>query len=114
MGSQAPIYERRRGDRVLIRIPVTVRVHGTGATPIEDTETVVVSEHGALLRFARAPQLGSIVEVKNRFSDQVEKFRVAWVGDTAQDGHYDVGVEILTPRGDFWGIRFPTRERTRA
>lgn len=114
MSSEAPIYGRRRGERVLIRIPVTVRVHGAAETSMEDTETLVVSQYGALLRFSQAPPLGTVVEIKNRFSDQVEKFRVAWVGESMQDGHYDVGVEILNPRGDFWGIQFPAKERTRA
>ncbi len=113
MGSQGPLNERRRGERVLIRIPVTVRVQGPGDIPMEDTETVVVSQYGALLKFSRRLPPGTPLEIKNRFSNRVEKFRVVWSGETARDGRYDLGVEILNPESDFWGIRFPAKEHNR-
>ncbi|MCL6481198.1 MAG: hypothetical protein K6U02_05685 [Firmicutes bacterium] len=112
MGSQGSLNERRRGERVLIRIPVTVRVLGPGEIPMEDTETVVVSQYGALLRFSRRLPPGTPLEIKNRFSNRVEKFRVVWSGETAHEGRFDLGVEILNSESDFWGIRFPAKERS--
>lgn len=110
--SVAPIFERRRGDRVLIRIPIEVRmVSDKGAVPIEATETVVVSQNGALVRLNTAPKLGATLEIVNKFTQQAEKFRVAWVGKPGHDRRVEVGVEMLTLKEQFWGLHFPPRDK---
>jgi hypothetical protein len=55
-------------------------------------------------------QIGTEVELTNRFSQQTAKFRVAWVKDN-QDGEElrETGVESLRPLDDFWGVRFPPK-----
>lgn len=100
--------ERRRGERVLIRVPVQLNGTAPDGSPInEAAEAVVVSRFGALLRTHTPLQKDSALDVTNGFSNEVEKFRVVWVSDRAKEGRWDVGVEALNPRVDFWGIRFP-------
>ncbi len=111
--AQDPAFrERRRGERVLIRIPV--QVHGLSKDNkivTEDAETVVVSRIGGLLRCRTAFKMGGNAEVTNGFTKKGEKFRVVWVSDQAKQGFFDVGIEFLTPAEEFWGISFPAPAR---
>ncbi len=100
--------DRRRAQRVMIRIPI--QLQGTDgartATP-EAAEAVVVSRCGALLQTRSPFASGSIIEVQNQFSRNIEKFRVVWASGQQASGQYDVGVELVGAREDFWGVRFP-------
>ncbi len=100
--------DRRRGERVLIRIPVEVRGSGAdGAEIKESAETAVVSRFGALLCTATRLQKGAVMKVTHGFSHDTEEFRVVWSGDAQKEGRWEAGVEALNPRDDFWGIHFP-------
>ncbi len=100
--------ERRRGERVLIRIPIMLfGVTRDNRHVPEEAETAVISRTGALLRAHSAFKPGSTVELTNGFSKQSDKFKVVWASETQKQGHFDLGVEMLTPRDDFWGISFP-------
>jgi hypothetical protein len=109
-----PQFEKRReGARVVMRVPVEVR--GTGADGIqleESTYTGVVGVLGAMILLSRMLQIGTELELTNRFSQQTAKFRVAWVKDH-RDGEelWETGVESLRPLDDFWGVRFPSKPR---
>lgn len=112
MGSESPLSERRRGERVLIRIPIKISAIGTDGQHIhEASETVVVSRFGALLRVSTPLKHATLLEVMNSFTQQVEQFRVVWVADEAKEAKFDVGVELVNPREDFWGLSFPSRLR---
>ena len=106
--SNVQIREKRRGERVFIRIPVQVSMNGANGAVIEESaETAVVSRFGALLRLENTVPKGTQLTVKHGFSHESEKFRVAWISDKPSEGRWDVGIESDSPREDFWGIRFP-------
>ncbi len=109
MGSQGQQFrERRRSERVLIRIPI--RVIGTdpaGKAVNTDAEAVVVSRHGALIRVNTELIPDSHIRITNVFTRKEELFRVVWVGERKAESGYDVGVELLKPSDVFWGISFP-------
>lgn len=108
--SDPPVRERRRSERVLIRIPVVLFGLTTDNQHVsEDAETAIISRTGALLRAHTAFKPGGNLELTNGFSKDAEKFRVVWVSEEQKQGLFDLGVEMLTPRDDFWGITFPTR-----
>jgi len=93
-----------------MRVPVEVR--GTaqdGSVLEESTHTSVVGALGAMVRTSRLLQIGTVVVVTNRFSQQTAKFRVAWVGEQQTDGLWEIGIESLLPLEDFWGVRFPPK-----
>lgn len=99
--------ERRRAQRVMLRIPVQVEGLNTSGTVLsEPAEAVVISRCGALLQSRSDFPSGSIIEVRNQFSKQAEQFRVVWSG-RQPTGQFDMGVELLSDRDDFWGLRFP-------
>ena len=115
MSSQASYSERRRGERLMIRIPVKVYALGKDGQHVnEAAETVVVSRHGALLRVSSALKHGTTLEVMNGFTQKIEKFRVVWVSEKPKDGRFDIGIELLSPQEEFWGVRFPERARKEA
>jgi hypothetical protein len=110
MASSATMRERRRERRVLIRIPVTLFANSWDGNPIQATaEAVAVNRYGALLRAPVAPGLGARIEVMNTLSQEIEEFRVVRVAERKAEGLFEIGVEILVPRPDFWGIHFPDR-----
>jgi hypothetical protein len=107
-----PKFEKRReGARVVMRVPVEVRGTAVDGIPLEEsTHTGVVGVLGAMIWTSRMLQIGTEVEITNRFSQQTAKFRVAWVKDN-RDGEelWETGVESLRPLNDFWGVRFPPK-----
>ncbi len=105
--------ERRRHNRVMIRIPVEVQATGSDGASLKDAaETVAVSRCGALLRMRSSISRGSTIVLTNPYARRSEKFRVIWASDLRKSGQYDVGVELLGTRDDFWGVRFPPAANT--
>lgn len=102
--------QKRRDERVLIRVPVEVRAVAQDGREVDETaETAVISRFGALLRTRSRPKEGSTLTLKTRFSEDAQEFRVVWLGEKQGDGRWEVGVEAVNPHEDFWGIRFPTK-----
>ena len=100
--------ERRRHNRVMLRIPLEVQATGSDGRSLSDAaETVAVSRCGALLRTRSSLPRGSTIVLTNPFARRSEKFRVIWASDLQKSGQYDVGVELLGGRDDFWGVHFP-------
>jgi hypothetical protein len=113
MATTRAMIERRRASRVLIRIPIKVFSNGFHGEPLDTpAEAIAVSRTGALLRTPFQPALGSRIEVLNGLSQETQEFRVIRVSDSKDDGCYELGVEILFPTRNFWGIQFPDERRT--
>jgi hypothetical protein len=108
MATARAMLERRRSSRVPIHIPVTV-LNGEPGSDLRDVsaEVVSVSRHGALLRVPFLPDLGSRIEILHGISHEVREFRVISARDQKQDGLFELGVEILYPTRNFWGVQFP-------
>jgi hypothetical protein len=108
MATELQMREKRRGERVLIRIPIEIKGVGEDGSAVNGpAEAVVVSRYGALLRTTTLPKKGSDLTITHGFSKEVENFKVVWLPEKQSDGGWDVGVEAGNPREDFWGIRFP-------
>lgn len=111
LSTEARPRERRRGERVLIRVPVQVNGTGKDGKPVHSpAEAVVVNRNGALLRVPHKLKTGSTLEVYQGQDKQGTKplvFRVIWCSDRPREGRHDVGVELLNPCEELWGIRFP-------
>jgi hypothetical protein len=108
MASARAMIERRRASRVAASIPVKVIPGGAEAhAPGHAAETVGVSRCGALLRAAFSPVLGSRLYLQNGHSHETHEFRVVRVSSRRADGLFDLGLEILNPSRNFWGVEFP-------
>jgi hypothetical protein len=102
--------KQREGARVVMRVPVEVRGTAADGNPLEEsTFTGVVGVLGAMIWTSRKLQIGTEVELTNRFSQQTAKFHVAWAKDEREGELWESGVESLQPLDDFWGVRFPPK-----
>ena len=99
---------KRRSERLRLTIPL--RVHAMdpqGADFWTDGRTVVLNRHGARIEIGRGLSPGSIVRIVNIMTRREADFRV--VGPTAPrtERNSEWGVELVNPKDDLWGIRFP-------
>ncbi|MGD0964113.1 MAG: hypothetical protein ABSA57_09470 [Candidatus Acidiferrales bacterium] len=108
MASARAMIERRRSSRVMARIPVGVSLWDAPGQSLDAIyEATSVSRSGALLRIPFSPVLGSRIEVQHGLSQESREFRVVRVSTPHPDGLFELGVEILHPNENFWGIAFP-------
>ncbi|MBZ5503105.1 MAG: hypothetical protein LAN59_12855 [Acidobacteriia bacterium] len=105
MASARAMLERRRASRIAIRIPV--RVFSGDVEGGSLAEALSISRCGALLRTTFLPELGSRITVVHGISAEVREFRVIRVSGPNSEGFFEVGIEILFPERNFWGMQFP-------
>jgi PilZ domain len=100
---------RRRSQRVLMKIPV--RISGkTGLTPFkEDTHTLTVSAHGASLVVERPVTRGQRFTLLNLKTRETLECVVAHIG-TFPGEPAQVGVEFMLPNPTFWRVNFPPKD----
>lgn len=100
---------RRRSQRVLMKIPV--RISGkTGLTPFkEDTHTLTVSAHGASLVVERPVTRGQRFTLLNLKTRETLECIVAHIG-TFPGEPTQVGVEFMLPNPTFWRVNFPPKD----
>jgi PilZ domain len=102
---------RRRSQRVILSLGVTVRTEDAPkeAAFEEQTSTLVVNAHGALIVLTGKVKKGQNLRITNRASHAQEKCRVVYVG-AASGGKAQIGIEFLNPSPDFWHIAFPPED----
>jgi hypothetical protein len=102
---------RRRSQRVIMSLPITVRTDNApkDSSFEEETHTLVVNVHGALIVLASLVAYGQKLWLMNRGTRTEQGCRVATLGPTS-DGKAQIGVEFLNPSPDFWHISFPPED----
>ena len=96
--------ERRRAQRVLLRIRVNVQVAGKEATAEGFTHTVSAS--GAMLILHEGLGEGTKLMIENPKTQNKVEARVARAPQMTHEGSL-VPVEFISPSPNFWGIFFP-------
>jgi hypothetical protein len=110
--SNDPIISRRRSQRVIMSIPVTVKWRTEdGRDAEESTASLVLSSHGALLPLASALRAGQTLQLLNRATKQEQTCRVAYLGSESS-GKVQVALEFIQPAPEFWHITFPPEHLT--
>lgn len=106
-----PDSSRRRSQRVILTMRVTVRTEGGPKETAfeEETHTLVVNVHGALIALSGKVVKGQKLRLTNRRTQEEQMCRVASVAPTP-GGKPQVGVEFLKPSPDFWRISFPPED----
>lgn len=97
---------RRRSRRVLLSIPVTVSGDSPQGTFNEQTRTLAVNAHGALITLTSKISHGQQLRLKNQTHSDERNCRVSYIGPTTE-GQTQVGIEFNEPAPDFWHIAFP-------
>jgi hypothetical protein len=101
--------ERRRSQRVMLRVPVTLKIIVVGKVVTASATTVSVNDHGAMILCARSFPAHTILELQNGRTDELIQCRVTRTPVENPDG-YLIPVEFVTPALAFWRITFPPRD----
>jgi hypothetical protein len=98
---------QRRSERILLDVPVVI-CGGFAERPAfrEETFTVTVSAHGALLMMATKVALGQRLVVMNPQNWDEREARVSYLGPD-RAGLAQVAVEFVQPAPEFWAVSTP-------
>jgi c-di-GMP-binding flagellar brake protein YcgR len=96
--------ERRRAQRVLLRVPVRVSVAGK-KQPLEGA-THTVSATGALIILPEALQQGTKFTLENATTQKKIEAHVARTPQFSAEGSL-VAIEFASPSPNFWNVFFP-------
>ncbi|MGC1483672.1 MAG: hypothetical protein WA789_07765 [Candidatus Acidiferrum sp.] len=77
----------------------------------EETHTLIVNAHGALIQLALTVEIGQLLGVKNTQTMEQLVCRVVNLGPE-QAGKREVGVEFEHPSPRFWRVTFPPADWT--
>jgi hypothetical protein len=103
---------RRRSQRVLMKVPVQVSGQAAdGATFEESTHTLSISPHGALLVLAAPVRRGQRFILSNTQTKSALECVVAHLEPTP-GAPTQVGVEFSLPNPAFWRVAFPPKDWT--
>jgi len=93
-------------------LSVPVVIHGTDPAqqPFrEESETLVINAHGALLTLAQKVFQRQQMRLENPKTKEAQDCRVTFVGIT-RGGKMEVGVEFTLPNPKFWRVAFPPED----
>ncbi len=96
--------ERRRAQRVLLRMPVQVHIDGKPQSVQGITHTV--SENGGLIVIPDPLTVGTKITIENLKTQKSVEAKVARPPQISGEGSL-VPIEFSTPSPGFWGIVFP-------
>jgi len=101
---------RRRSQRVLMKIPVRVGLQAANAARAEeDTFTLAVSAHGALIAVSAPMYRGQRLTLSNPQTKDSLECVVAHI-DKFPEEQVKIGVEFLLPNPTFWHVAFPPKD----
>lgn len=75
----------------------------------EETRTIVVNAHGALLVMTSIPLIKPSVLLVNKKTKTEAQCRVIFQKET-EHGKGELGLEFIDPQPRFWGIAFPPED----
>jgi hypothetical protein len=103
---------RRRSQRVLMHVPV--RIWGSDAQGNkfeEETSTLAINAHGALVMMQARVTSGSKVHLQHNHTREEQECHVAFLGPV-RSGKAEVGLEFSDARPSFWRVAFPPEDWT--
>ena len=93
---------------------VAVRVKGTdaqGKAFEEETDTLAINAHGALIGIKTRITSGSKVKLKHKMTEEEQDCNVVFLGPV-REGKAEIGLEFVAPRPTFWRVAFPPEDWT--
>ena len=97
----------RRSQRVMLKVPVVVLARGADNKPVsEQTRTVTVNAHGAMILLGLKVSIGQSLMLRNLRTGEEVSCRVVYLSPYQSETR-DVGVEFIKPFPRFWRISFP-------
>jgi hypothetical protein len=103
---------RRRSQRVLMQVAVLIRGEDVlGKNIEEETETLAINAHGALVLMKARLTSGSKVLLQHKRTHEEQECHVAFLGPV-RAGKAEIGLEFSSPRPTFWRVAFPPEDWT--
>lgn len=103
---------RRRSQRVLMQVAVRIRgADAQGRTIEEETETLAINAHGALVLLQARFTSGSKVLLQHKRTLEEEECHVVFLGPV-RSGKAEIGLEFSSPHPTFWRVAFPPEDWT--
>ena len=103
---------RRRSQRVLMQVAVRIRGEDVKGESIEEeTETLAINAHGALVLMKARVTSGSKVLLQHKRTQEEQECHVAFLGPV-RAGKAEIGLEFSSPRPAFWRVAFPPEDWT--
>lgn len=104
--SLLPGEERRRSQRVIVRVPVTLEMTKSGQVVKIPAYTVAVNIHGAMVLCTRSLDSGTAIVIVNNRTNERANARVTRIPHESAEG-YLIPLEFDKTLPMFWQISFP-------
>jgi len=101
---------RRRSQRLLLQVRVVLEGKlANKSLYTEETQTIVVNAHGALVELGASLDHGQIVVLRNVKTSEKIECSVKLVTPTGT-GKFNTAIEFTKPNPGFWHISFPPED----
>jgi hypothetical protein len=101
---------RRRSERVVLRVPVQLSAVTPGGQRINiQAHSLVVNAHGGLLDVGMEMNKGQKIRLINSKTEIATTGKVVRV-EPSDDGRFSVAFEFESPAPHFWPVSFPPRD----
>ena len=98
--------DRRRSQRVMMRVSVVLRYSLNGKEMSLRAHTVAVNVHGAMICAGESIPTGTLLDLEHKMTRERIAGRVTRQAKHSPDG-YLIPVEFVSPSNNFWRISFP-------
>jgi len=103
---------RRRSQRVLMQVSVGVSGTDAQGRPFrEETSTLAINAHGALVLLRARVISGSLLKVQHNHTKEEQECHVVFLGPVRGE-NAEIGLEFAAPRPQFWRVTFPPEDWT--
>ena len=102
---------QRRSQRVIIKVSVMVLAGADRKSVSEETRTVTVNAHGAMILLGLKVSIGQLLTLRNSRTGEEVACRVVYVSLHEAEKR-QVGVDFMEPCPRFWRISFPPPDWT--
>jgi len=103
---------QRRSQRVMLKVSVVVLAHGADNKRVsEETRTVTVNAHGAMILLGMKVSIGQILMLRHSGTGEEVSCRGVYLSPH-QSEKREVGVDFMKPCPGFWRISFPPPDWT--
>src|SRR5215470_1626810 len=112
MASNLPSQQgpKRRSQRVLMQVPIRLRgPNAQGAAFEEETETLAISAHGALVLLQTRVTSGTRIQLQHKKTLEEQECHVVFLGPV-RGNKAEIGLEFSAARPQFWRVAFPPED----
>lgn len=101
------LADKRRSQRILLRIQIKVTAKfADGMSIAEDTTTLEVNAHGALIALAMKVRTDQKIVVRNYGTAKEQECQVVNIRESL-GGKNEVGISFPAAMARFWNVDFP-------